>query len=597
MLQQLLGLVGSTRLVDFFVSYTNSDRAWAEWIAWQLEAVGWTTLLQAWDFRPGTDFVYQMQHAVQQADRTIAVVSPAYFGSQFGEAEWRVAFAKDPTGERGFLVPVRVQHCHPPGLLATRVYVDLVGLDEAAAREGLLAGVRKGRGRPSTPPEFPGIGTGHAPELRPPPAFPGPASTSPVAAASIRSYHLGMEDNDVRASATGEFVEHSEQKNRQAIPAEVNWIPLKAASRFMDPIVDMNAAGNIVAAKSGSPRALVYDVVARRVIFRASHPLRYIRGITRLAVSPDGAILATTTRRGVVRLWDIASQQPVGSVLRPEGDAKYPYGVKRRHLVLLLLFDPTGRRLAVRLFTTLMEHRVGNATTTGTTHQGIMVWDLTTYRVLLEIHPKELYSNEFVGFTGDGARLVTTDGTRAHVWDIASGKELITVDHGEKLLEALLAPGERRLVTTGEETVKVWDASDEEGATKFKLVRTIFHDYRKIVCAALRPDGRQAATSAKDGPTLLWDLDDGEEIYRISRPGNVRSVAFSADSRRLAIARGTIVEVWDVTGRVPALQWRHDDKDGVKSARFSEDGARLLTLAARDAVGIWTLDHTSSDVN
>jgi hypothetical protein len=23
---------------DFFVSYTNADRAWAEWIAWQLEA-------------------------------------------------------------------------------------------------------------------------------------------------------------------------------------------------------------------------------------------------------------------------------------------------------------------------------------------------------------------------------------------------------------------------------------------------------------------------------------------------------------------------------------------------------------------------------
>jgi TIR domain len=58
-----------------------------------------TTVLQAWDFRPGSDFVHQMQQATQQADRTIAVVSRAYFGSRFGEAEWRVAFAKDPTGE------------------------------------------------------------------------------------------------------------------------------------------------------------------------------------------------------------------------------------------------------------------------------------------------------------------------------------------------------------------------------------------------------------------------------------------------------------------------------------------------------------------
>ena len=92
---------------DFFISYTSADRAWADWIAWQLEAAGSTTVLQAWDFRPGSDFVHQMQQATQQADRTIAVLSAAYFGSQFGEAEWRVAFRKDPTGESGVLVPVR----------------------------------------------------------------------------------------------------------------------------------------------------------------------------------------------------------------------------------------------------------------------------------------------------------------------------------------------------------------------------------------------------------------------------------------------------------------------------------------------------------
>ena len=53
--------------VDFFVSYTGADRAWAEWIAWQLEAAGYTTLLQAWDFRPGGDFLHQMQQATSSA--------------------------------------------------------------------------------------------------------------------------------------------------------------------------------------------------------------------------------------------------------------------------------------------------------------------------------------------------------------------------------------------------------------------------------------------------------------------------------------------------------------------------------------------------
>ncbi|WP_416219215.1 toll/interleukin-1 receptor domain-containing protein [Frankia sp. Cas4] len=35
---------------DFFISYTESDRAWAEWVAWQLEVAGYRVLVQAWDF-------------------------------------------------------------------------------------------------------------------------------------------------------------------------------------------------------------------------------------------------------------------------------------------------------------------------------------------------------------------------------------------------------------------------------------------------------------------------------------------------------------------------------------------------------------------
>jgi hypothetical protein len=112
---------------DFFVSYTNADRAWAEWIAWQLEAEGYRVVVQAWDFRPGTDFVEQMHQVVEQVERTIAVLSLAYLDSAFGGAEWRAVFAKDPTGEHGLLLPVRVEEVEPPGLLRTRIYVDSSG--------------------------------------------------------------------------------------------------------------------------------------------------------------------------------------------------------------------------------------------------------------------------------------------------------------------------------------------------------------------------------------------------------------------------------------------------------------------------------------
>jgi tetratricopeptide (TPR) repeat protein len=141
---------------DFFVSYTSTDRAWAEWIAWQLEAEGYRVVVQAWDFRPGSDFLQQMHQAVQEAQRIIAVLSPAYLTSAYGGAEWRAVFAKDPTGERGLLLPVRVEEVEPPGLLTTRIYVDLVGKNTANARAALLAAARDARGKPAEEPGFPG---------------------------------------------------------------------------------------------------------------------------------------------------------------------------------------------------------------------------------------------------------------------------------------------------------------------------------------------------------------------------------------------------------------------------------------------------------
>jgi hypothetical protein len=159
--------VADRQAKDFF-SYTQVNRAWAEWIAVQLEAAGYSTVLQAWDFRPGKDFLYEMQQATSTVGRSIAVLSPAYFASKFGEAEWRAAFVKDPTGEQGLLVPVRV----PPGLLASRVYVDLVDTDEATARRRLLDGVGAAGARPTKAP-FPGAAAGQREEAM---RFPGRGS-------------------------------------------------------------------------------------------------------------------------------------------------------------------------------------------------------------------------------------------------------------------------------------------------------------------------------------------------------------------------------------------------------------------------------------
>src|ERR1044072_9749525 len=140
---------------DFFISYNKADRAWAEWIAWQLEEAGYTVVIQAWDFLTGGNFVLDMQKAAKEAERTIAVLSPDYLTSEFAAPEWAAAFAQDPTSKKSKLLPVRVRECEPKGLLAQIVCIDMLKLDEATAKQFLLDGVQHGRAKPKVKPGFP----------------------------------------------------------------------------------------------------------------------------------------------------------------------------------------------------------------------------------------------------------------------------------------------------------------------------------------------------------------------------------------------------------------------------------------------------------
>jgi hypothetical protein len=116
---------------DSFISYNKADRDWAEWIPLELEEAGYSTVLQAWDFRPGSNFVLEMDKAANEAERTIAVLSPDYLNAKFTQPEWAAAFAQHPTGEKRILVPVRVRKFDVKGLLPQITYVDLVELNES----------------------------------------------------------------------------------------------------------------------------------------------------------------------------------------------------------------------------------------------------------------------------------------------------------------------------------------------------------------------------------------------------------------------------------------------------------------------------------
>ncbi|MEO3823707.1 TIR domain-containing protein [Actinomadura sp. B10D3] len=151
------------RPTDFFISYSPADERWASWIAWQLEAAGHRTMMQAWDFVPGTNFIDFMDRGLSEAKAVVAVLSRNYLRSRYGRLEWTAALRADPDDPARKLVTVRIEDCPIDGLLSTITYVDLVGVDDPDVARGLLMRrIRQalaGHARPLDGPGFPGGGS------------------------------------------------------------------------------------------------------------------------------------------------------------------------------------------------------------------------------------------------------------------------------------------------------------------------------------------------------------------------------------------------------------------------------------------------------
>ena len=158
----------TTKTADFFISYTRADTQWAEWVAWTLEEAGFSTRIQAWDFKAGKNFVQLMDEATRLSKRTIAIISDSYFASDFGKSEWYAAYARDPEGKDRRLIPVRVSECDIEGLLSQVICVDVVGADEEAARRRLISAATDKRAKPPGKPFFRGATSKK-------PKFPGPS--------------------------------------------------------------------------------------------------------------------------------------------------------------------------------------------------------------------------------------------------------------------------------------------------------------------------------------------------------------------------------------------------------------------------------------
>lgn len=139
---------------DFFVSYTGTDLNFATWVAELLEANKYSVTIQAWDFRPGDNFVAKINEALVDCKKLVVILSNSYLNSKWCEAEWTSKLSEQMRLQERRIIPIRIEPIDLTGILSPIVYIDIVDKSEEEAKREILEGIednmtRVSKGYPS----------------------------------------------------------------------------------------------------------------------------------------------------------------------------------------------------------------------------------------------------------------------------------------------------------------------------------------------------------------------------------------------------------------------------------------------------------------
>jgi WD40 repeat protein len=313
-------------------------------------------------------------------------------------------------------------------------------------------------------------------------------------------------------------------------------------------LVETSGRTHVVAVSGGEARE-------RRLLEHPS-PVLFVE------LGGGGRLLATASRDGSARVWDLETGGPPVVLSGHRG------------WVSSAVFSPDGRQLATSSYD-------------GTAR----LWsgDRWADSVTLAGHRDRINS---VAFSADGSRVVTAsfDGT-AIVWSAAGPtrghRVAVLRGHEDWLFRAAFSPDGSRVITaSADATARIWRVD----AAADPIVLRGHRDW--VYGAAFDPLGRRALTWSKDGSARLWH--PARNVSRaLEHSGQVASADFDPGGARV-LTRSTdgTVRSWPVAQTRQAIAL---SAQGARSIALAPDGARYV-VAIGDRAEIWTRDGWSTPV-
>jgi WD40 repeat protein len=273
--------------------------------------------------------------------------------------------------------------------------------------------------------------------------------------------------------------------------------------------------------------------------------------IRALAFSDDGKTIASANE-DAVRIWNLAER---GELKYLKGNADYvtnlAFGPNNKTLVSdgvfgeYTLWDPaSGQQLRALRSNVGVDGSMAfssNGIIAGGNFGQIVLWD-SSGNVLRQFGDG---SNEpmSVALSPDGKTLARGVDKRIALWDVASGKELWSLQaHEKNILKVTFSPDGGTLASLADDnTIKLWNAASGHE------VRTL-NNSSHFLSVAFSPDGTLLVGGDSDGLVKFWDASSGRELRTFrAHPNDVNAVAFSPDGKMLATGgKDGTIRLWDV---------------------------------------------------